>query len=644
MSQVLLVNMPFANLRWPNLGISLLAAATKERGISCEVAYWCFDFAERIGLPTYHWVADHFAFVLGGERLFAKHYFAGRLPDDDAYFREVLAPADPELTRDEFAEFLSLERYVPGFVEWCVDQVPAECRVVGFAATFQQTLPSLCVARELKRRRPEIVIAFGGAACEEEMGVELFRRFPEIDLLFLGEADDTFPETVEALLQGEPVTGGPGVLSRATEGYSVEDCRERVSAATLPMVAENVCRRLAVDQLDRLPYPDFDDYFKRFRNSPFRGDFEPLLAFEMSRGCWWGEKHHCSFCGLNGTSLAYRSKSADRVLEELAHLVSRYGIERGFAADNIFDFRYRKTLLPKLKSAPFRFRFVCEMKTNLTRKQVHELLEGKLGAAQLGIETFSTDVLREIGKGATAIHNLQALKWFSEAGIEVKWNILYGFASENERVYRDLAALIEQIVHLAPPMAVGRVRVDRFSPFFERPVDFGLTDIRPAEAFRFVYPFSEDVLAGLAYYFRGRYASGDDPANASAPLLAAVARWQEVHPISRLAAADQADGSIVITDTRPCAARFQFRLKGVEAEIYRFCDTGRSRRAVLEHIHSLEVPGPVSSLAQSMDGPELENVLRQWKDDALVAEIDGRILSLAVRVPEQSELYQAAHA
>jgi len=42
-----------------------------------------------------------------------------------------------------------------------------------------------------------------------------------------------------------------------------------------------------------------------------------------------------------------------------------------------------------------------------------------------------TPLLRAIGKGATAVHNLQALKWFSEAPIEVKWNFLYGFPGED---------------------------------------------------------------------------------------------------------------------------------------------------------------------------------------------------------------------
>ncbi len=37
MPRVLIVKMPFANLRWPNLGPSLLKAALVRRGIGCEV-------------------------------------------------------------------------------------------------------------------------------------------------------------------------------------------------------------------------------------------------------------------------------------------------------------------------------------------------------------------------------------------------------------------------------------------------------------------------------------------------------------------------------------------------------------------------------------------------------------------------------
>ena len=40
------------------------------------------------------------------------------------------------------------------------------------------------------------------------------------------------------------------------------------------------------------------------------------LYLEGSRGCWWGQKHPCSFCGLNGRKNVYRYKSAGRLYEE----------------------------------------------------------------------------------------------------------------------------------------------------------------------------------------------------------------------------------------------------------------------------------------------------------------------------------------
>lgn len=35
-----------------------------------------------------------------------------------------------------------------------------------------------------------------------------------------------------------------------------------------------------------------------------------MLLYEASLGCWWGEKHHCTFCGLNGTTMKFRAGGA----------------------------------------------------------------------------------------------------------------------------------------------------------------------------------------------------------------------------------------------------------------------------------------------------------------------------------------------
>ena len=45
---------------------------------------------------------------------------------------------------------------------------------------------------------------------------------------------------------------------------------------------------------------DYDDFLASLRSKC--PDTEPELLFETSRGCWWGERLHCTFCGLNGTT------------------------------------------------------------------------------------------------------------------------------------------------------------------------------------------------------------------------------------------------------------------------------------------------------------------------------------------------------
>jgi len=635
MSRVLLVNMPFSSLRWPNLGPSLLKAALTRRGIACDVAYFNFDFAERVGLDHYFWLADHFAFVLGGERLFAKHYFKDELPDDESYWREVLLATDPGLTLADRCDFEQAGDQVEPFLDRCVASIDwPQYAVVGFAASFQQTMPSMCLARRIRQLRPEVKIVFGGAACEAEMGIELLRQFAEIDYVFLGEADLTFPPVVERLLAGEPPSLPPGVVGRGSLPAEPLPAGWLGSSAASPRHTPGLaCRGLPeapdpadfmVRDMDALPVPDFDDYFRRLEASPLEDEIGPLLFFETSRGCWWGEKHHCKFCGLNGSTLTYRGKSPRRAVDELRELVARYGVHRACASDNILDYRYFDTFFPMLKEADIGLAFVFEMKTNMTRRRVEMLIDAGMGAAQLGIETFLTSVLRLIGKGANAVQNLQTLKWFSEHEIEVKWNVLYGFPGENPEDYAALAELVPSIVHLAPPLAVGRVRLDRFSPYFEAPAAHGMANPRPNKAFPYVYPFADDVLRRLAYYYEYDYADGRNPLDYAAPALQEIETWQGLDRTVTLRMWDRPDGVLMLTDTRPCAAQLQHRLTGLDREIYLYCDTGRSLDRIVRFAAERSGGKPVDESA-------LRRTLSQWVDQRIVARLDNRYVSLALR-------------
>ena len=452
----------------------------------------------------------------------------------------------------------------------------------------------------------------GGAACEGEMGVELLRRFPPLDYVFLGEADDAFPAVVRQLLAGLPVELPPGVLGRT--GRSVADLSAAVDA-----------EQRAFCNLDDLPYPDFDDYFARLRRSPLAGQFDPLFFFETSRGCWWGQKHHCAFCGLNGRCLTYRAKRPRRAVEELRYLSARHGIRRACAADNIFDHRYFATLLPLLEEARLGVEFMFEMRAAVSREQAAQLRAAGMTGVQLGIETFSTPLLKRIGKGTTAMQNLQALKWFTEAGMLVEWNLLYGFPGEDPAEYAALAELLPSLYHLAPPQGCGRVRSDRFSPYFTQPEQHGVAHLRPSAAFAYAFPFPAESLARLAYYFDFDYADGRRVEDYVGPLLERVAAWRDAAGTAQLRMIDRDDGVLLVHDTRPAAAQFQHRLTGAARAAYLLCDTGRTLEEILACASAF---GPAAAAESSV-----RRMLQEWVDARIAIFADRRYLSLALASP-----------
>src|SRR5207249_1324050 len=94
--------------------------------------------------------------------------------------------------------------------------------------------------------------------------------------------------------------------------------------------------------------PDYDDYFEELSAARLGKSREPSLLFETSRGCWWGEKHHCTFCGLNGQTMAHRRKSARRAMDELVQLTNKYPRCPVNVVDNILDMGYFKDFIPML--------------------------------------------------------------------------------------------------------------------------------------------------------------------------------------------------------------------------------------------------------------------------------------------------------
>ena len=599
--------MPFAPAALPALGLSLLKPILARAGFAVTVHYAGLQFARRIGRTAYDAIAESDAKHLAGDLAFA-HVLEPTMSERASNY--VTTTVEPRLGAEFAAHLRSAVERAEGFVREVVGELLAERpQIVGFTNTFAQSVASLAAARTLKAQMPDTFVIFGGANCEGLMGSEMARRFPFVDAVVSGEGENVIVDLVQRALSGRSLSDLPGVFARASN-----------ASAEAASSASPVAESRAPVALNDLPFPDYDDFCRAISEAgPVRR--QTRLLVEASRGCWWGAKHHCTFCGLNGSAMAFRSKSPERFIAELEYLRDRYGVRDVSAVDNILDYKYFQTVLPELARHDLGMRMFFEVKANLTREQVSLLSATGVRSIQPGIESLDDGVLRLMRKGVSALANVQLLKWCKEYGIRPGWNILYGFPGEDPEAYGRMAAIVPLLAHLPPPNVAAPIRIDRFSPYHERPEAFGIENLRPTPAYAAVFDAPPEALANLAYYFAFDYADGRRPWTYARPLVEAVAAWRASHAESELSAID-AESHLFIADTRATAKQAVRILAGVERATYAAADRVQSLRAIATEVRSSEPDASADEIAAAC---------ARFVEAGLMLEDGGRYLSLAVR-------------
>jgi ribosomal peptide maturation radical SAM protein 1 len=394
-----------------------------------------------------------------------------------------------------------------------------------------QNVPSLAMATELKRCRPDLRVVLGGGNCDGPMGLALHRNFPVLDFVVSGEGERALVALLDALENGpSPESlGAIGGLCWWRDGESVANTPAGESLG-----------------MEAVPAANFDAYFAAIDAGPVREYLEPKLVHEAARGCWWGMRKHCTFCGLNGSSMAFRSKPAERVFTEICDDVARHRVLDVVMVDNIMDINYIGTLLPKLAETGWDLRVHYEVKSNLRREHVRALAAAGVVHIQPGIESLSTRVLKIMAKGVDGVTNVRLLRDCEDFCVTSPWNLLYGFPGEEPSDYWPIVVQFPNLSHLQPPRIATRIALERFSPYHQRPeLGFGLR--RPAAFYDHVYDLPVSELMDLVFIFDCQDAGiGGDVEKA---ILDGVAVWQDAYLTSTLTC-ERVGDELVVVDRR----------------------------------------------------------------------------------------------
>jgi ribosomal peptide maturation radical SAM protein 1 len=603
MKPMALISMPTLAARFPSFQLGLLKPTLERAGFDMEPMSLFLRFGQQIGWRLNEALADVHSCMVG-EWIWSELAF-GSSVEPQEYLRQFRGEleaisAHAGCTVSDIVRVR--EHETAKFIDWAAREIDwGRYGLVGFTVVFQQMVASLALAKAIKREHPEVPIIFGGATFEDDIALEIMANNPEVDFLHCGDADESLPEIVSRVYSGEPMKGLAGMLWRDGDEVLYEGRAPNYTG------------------LDNTPTPDFDEYFHTRAATgydAYPGRRPVMLPIETARGCWYGMKNHCTFCGLNRAGMEFRSMKPERVLVLLKQLSNRYGVRDFNAIDNILAPAYISRLFGRLADAHTDLRLHYEIRPKLSRTQLGVLRRGGLVSVQPGIESFSTNVLTAMRKNITGMGNLELLKWTTYYGINNLYNILYGFPGESDQDYRNQADVLRKIAHLQPPYAIARARPDRGSPMFERPDDHAVRGLRPSACYRYIYPPSYD-LSRVSYFFE-HDTDGPLPREVYQECIDLVAGWKRKwakknnRPYLRMVKTWE---SVSIHDGRTEKYR-SYRFDDADAALYEQCADARTAE---------ELTG---ELACSADW--LRRTLRRFVDLELMVHLDDKYLALAL--------------
>jgi ribosomal peptide maturation radical SAM protein 1 len=504
---------------------------------------------------------------------------------------------------------------IPAWLNKWADAIAHDpATLIGFTCMFDQTIASLALAKLIKERAPGKLISLGGYAVRPPTAEMLVKSNPWIDAVCTGEGEITLAD-LAAASTGEITLGEVrGIAYSAADGHVV--------CTPPPPPAD----------LDLLPPPNFDDFFadcKRL-SGEYQIDIEVMdIPMENSRGCWWGAKRHCTFCGIKDEDMAYRYRSAERTLAVLEHLQQIYHMNAFRFSDYIMPYQYYNTLLPELIRRGSPYELCAEMKSNVTEEKFALLARAGFKEVQPGIESFHSGVLKKMRKGVSAVQNVFTLLLGRRYGVRIFYNIIYGFPHDEIYEYEFLVKVLPRLAHLDAPVTCVPVQITRWAPLAMEPNLFGIESGSPEAHYDMLFSQTYLETSGFdieafCYYYERSFDHSIRLHQLYDQIVDRVTDWraQNTQQTAWLyqKGADSRDGAI-IHDRR-----------GPAEEIVHYLDAAQA--AVLAAARQPTSLAKISSLEMEVQTSRLERAIDELDELGLLFREDTRLISLVLPDPE----------
>lgn len=604
-SHLLLISAPWPLFNRPSIQLGSLKAFVRQElpDIDVFAGHFFLQLAEHLGYDIYNavsqrtWLAESvYAAILFPEKSAAAERF---------FFREA---RKNELLRK--LDFQDLVKRTAEFSDEFIAALPAgKMLLAGFSISFCQLTASLYLIKQLKARFPDLPITVGGASVAGKAGLDLQQAFPQIDFVVQGEGELPLVNLLKHLQAGTGCTAMPSIAGviMANRDPNPIPCQ--------------------MNRLDRLPPPDYDDYFESLNRFAAAQRFFPSIPVEASRGCWWQQRYSdkgqagCAFCNLNMQWQGYRSKSAQDIATQIKYLVGRYRVLSLLFTDNVLPAHICRPLFTHLSELKMDLKLFAEIRAHTSLPILQQMKLAGMRELQIGIEALSTRLLRRMHKGTRAIDNIQAMKDCEAQGIVNASNLLIQFPGSTVAEVQETLRALDFVAPFRPLRPV-RFWLGLQSPVWQQPKDFGLTAVSNHVNYRHLFPAV--LFKQLTFTIQSYRGDIKHQRTLWRPVVRKVKQWrQDYAAMVRRGRSEPPlhyqDGRdfLIIVQRRPEEEPRMHRLTGHSRSIYLFCRRHRALKRILVRF---------SFLSEN----NIRSFLKMMVSKRLMFEEDDRYLSLAV--------------
>ncbi len=431
--RVILVQCPTWAAEKPPLGIPYLLAHLRKHGHDCRA----FDF----NIELFHEIDPKHRDLWneGAYKIWM-----------DYHFFSILYPEYFPFAMDETREIFDLVNAKSAL--WADRILESDPGIVGFTAMANTTLFALATCRELKKRRPELPIVFGGPNCLRGTNERFFLQTGWVDAVIPGEGEETLRRLVVTLEEHDELRPIPGVLIRTPSGEIADGGEAEL-----------------VRPLDSLAFPDFSDFYPE----KYLYKFEEL-PMTLSRGC----VAKCSFCIDWIFWEAMRFRSADNIVAEMNHHRTRYGANRFYFNDLIFNGNLRQVegMCDQLvaQGSPFHWSGNARVRPMMKPELLRKLYHAGCRNIHYGLEHGSQRMLDLMHKSLKIEDYSTAMRNGHRAGIRFSVSLILGPPTETFWDYLQCMLFVARHRHCLKEVHVGSLLLMRGSPLWKDLDQYGI--------------------------------------------------------------------------------------------------------------------------------------------------------------------------